>query len=112
MEGKEIIETSFNIIFLAGEARAASENALKDIERFDYKSAEKHIEEAHKKITEAHTVHTQVIQSNMESMEAQDYYMIFTHAQDTLMTINSEIILAKHLLRMFKALDEKLSKVQ
>ena len=110
MESKDIIETSFNIIFEAGEARVSCENALTALEEFDYEKADSEMAAAHKKIVEAHRIHTEIIQQNMESMESQPYYMIFAHAQDTLMTINSEIVLAKHLLKMFKALDEKIKK--
>ena len=82
-----------------------------DIE-FDFKEAEGCMKKAHDHIVKAHTLHTEIIQQNMDSMEGQPYYMIFAHAQDTLMTINSEILIAKHLLKISKALISKIESLE
>ncbi len=106
---EKIIETSFDIIFIAGEARTACEQALTAMEQFAYDEAETYMEKANEQIIKAHTLHTEILQQYIESMENQPYYMIFSHAQDTLMTINSEILLAKHLLKLSRALYLKIT---
>ncbi len=108
----KIVETSFDIIFSAGEARTECEKALNALEEFDFKEAEGCMKKAHDHIVKAHTLHTEIIQQNMDSMEGQPYYMIFAHAQDTLMTINSEILIAKHLLKISKALISKIESLE
>lgn len=107
MENK-IVEASFDIIFKAGEARNECEKALKAVESFDFDTAEEHIKLANDSIVEAHKIHTDIIQSYIGDMEGQPFYMIFSHAQDTMMTINSEILIAKHLIKISKAIDERM----
>ena len=102
-----IIETSFDIIFNAGEARSECELALNALEDFDFVTADEHIKKANDSIVKAHAMHTDILQSYIGEMEGQPFYMIFSHAQDTLMTINSEILIAKHLIKISKAVYEK-----
>lgn len=106
-DGNKIVEASFEIIFNAGEARTKCERALNALETLDFEVAEGNIEEAKKEIVKAHQKQTEIIQSYIGEMEGQPFYMIFAHAQDTLMTINSEILIAKHLIKITKTLSEK-----
>lgn len=104
----KIVSTSFDIIFNAGEARNECEKALRALEAFDFEEADKCMKEANAAIVKAHAMHTEVLQAYIGEMEGQDYYMIFSHAQDHLMTTNSEIIIAKHLIKLTKAVYEKI----
>ena len=104
----KIVETSFDIIFNAGEARTECERGLKALEELDYETAENHLKTANEFIVKAHTKHTEILQSYIGEMEGQPFSMIFSHAQDTLMTINSEILIAKHLIKISKALYDKI----
>ena len=40
-----------------------------------------------------------------------ELYVLFIHAQDTLMTIKSEYELARQLIEIFESIDERLKKV-
>ncbi|MEL7657189.1 MAG: PTS lactose/cellobiose transporter subunit IIA, partial [Bacillota bacterium] len=40
------------------------------------------------------------------------YSLLFTHAQDTLMTINSELQLAKQLYHVFESLEKRIAKLE
>ncbi len=44
--------------------------------------------------------------------EKQEYSLLFSHAQDTLMVIYSEIITAKQLVQVFKSFDDRIKKLE
>ena len=60
-----------------------------------------YLEEARKKITESHTAQTKVLQQTIADEEFRPN-ILFTHAQDTLMTVMSEINVGKQLVRLYK----------
>jgi PTS system cellobiose-specific IIA component len=62
-------------------------------------------------VREAHTIHTDCIQASAAG-EPLPYSMLFTHAQDTLMTVNSEFRLVRKLAAVFAALDARLAAVE
>ena len=96
------------IILHAGDARLACQKSLEAISEFDFKKAQELLDEAQKNITVAHKIQTDMIQGETKG-EKSDYSLLFAHAQDTLMTINSEILIAKNLLDISKAIDQRLS---
>ena len=113
MEGKESLEDkrnklAFQIILDAGDARALCEDALVLLEEFKYDEAKEKMKEAKEKINCAHRVHTEILQEDIADPENSKYSMIFTHAQDTLMTINSEIILVNHLIKIYQSMYAKM----
>ena len=67
------------------------------------------LKEAKKEITIAHKIQTDMIQSTIEDEELQTT-LLFTHAQDTLMTINSEVNMTNHMIQMYRVLEEKAGK--
>ena len=50
-----------------------------------------------------------MIQSTIEDDELQTT-LLFTHAQDTLMTIYSELNMATHMIKMCRMLEDKVNK--
>lgn len=108
---QEVVEKSMSIILHAGDARLFCQKSLEAISTFDFDKAEKVLEKAQEQITIAHKEQTDVIQEETRG-EKSDYSLLFAHAQDTLMTINSEIIIAKHLLAISKAVDSRISKLE
>ena len=44
--------------------------------------------------------------------EESEYSLLFAHAQDTLMTIYSEINIAKQLLKIFKSYDARIAALE
>ncbi len=109
---EETIEKSMSIILNAGDARAACKKALDAIAEFDIEKANENLKEAHDKIVLAHQTQTDVIQSAMQSETDDEYTMLFAHAQDTVMTIYSEINIAKQLVKITESLDKRFRKLE
>lgn len=99
-------ETAMKIILHAGDARLNCMNALSKLEMNDFDSAEEEMKNAKKNITEAHKVQTDTIQKDMQNGNNR-HSLLFTHAQDTLMTIYSEINIANQLIRINKKIDKR-----
>ena len=114
MDEEEISKTTqdaMTILMAAGEARAEVKVAYESIAAGDLAAAEEHIGAADAKIVEAHHVQTDHIQGAFRG-EPQEYDLLFSHAQDTLMTIYSEIIVAKQLYKVFASLVARISKLE
>lgn len=96
-----LINAAMGILTYAGDARIHSKKALQAVQVFDFTTAQSELDEASKNINEAHKAQTEIIQNEARGTQY-DYCMLFNHAQDTLMTINSEIELVKELVKTFK----------
>lgn len=107
----EIIQASMSIILNAGDARTACKEALDAMAAFDFETAKIKMKEANKKIVEAHKVQTNAITAETNG-EKREYSVLFAHAQDTLMTIYSEINIAKQLLKLSEALDARIATIE
>lgn len=99
------IKNTMNIIISAGDARVFISKALDDIGDFNYESAKKNMEKANEKLVIAHRLQTKKMQEEAEGDQV-EYSLLFTHAQDTLMTIMSEYNLTKHLIIVFEKRDK------
>lgn len=99
---------AFEVILLAGDARTECENALVALENDEDDKIDGFMEKAEKKITEAHKIHTEALQNEISNPGSSEYSMLFAHSQDTLMTINSEILIAKHLIKIYRKINQKL----
>ncbi len=108
---EQIAKTAMEIIIHAGDARLLLYQALKLIAENNYILAAEKMDAAKKKMMEAHKVHTDMIQSEARG-EKIEYTILFTHAQDTLMTINSEMELSKSLIKIFESLDKRIIKLE
>lgn len=102
----EINEIAMAVILAAGDGRMHLEKALEHISSFDFEAAKKELELADAKILEAHKSQTATIQAQAAG-ENFDYSLLFTHAQDTLMTIAAEQHMVKRMLPIFEALAQK-----
>ena len=90
----DIEQISFQIISFAG----AKEK--------DFESAEKLMEEAKKSLDDAHNVHTEILVSEAQGNK-QEYSVLLSHAQDTLMnTILAETLLSE-IIELYKAKEDK-----
>lgn len=103
----ELMNVAMQIILHAGDARIKTEEAIEKAKLFDFESAEMTLKEAKECLRLAHIAQTQVIQ-NETSGKVYESCLLFTHAQDTLMTIMSEEKLATELISMFKILNDKI----
>lgn len=107
----ELIANSMQIILNAGDARAEVKNALDAIAEFDFEKADDFMKIANDKIRIAHKVQTDVIQGEARGDES-EYSILFAHAQDTLMTIYSEINIAKQMIAIFKQYEQRLTSLE
>lgn len=97
-----LVMTAMSIITLSGDARVCAKKALEAVQAQDFEEARKYLADAKEMITKAHREQTEIIQNEARGIKY-EYSMLFNHAQDTLMTINSEIELTKTLVDTFQA---------
>ena len=103
---KQLNSAAMQIILHAGDCRNLLNEAINDL--LDDKSEEEvkeKITQAKKEITKAHVIQTDMIQSSINEEELQTT-LLFTHAQDTLMTINSEVNLVQSMIRLYRKLEK------
>ena len=102
-----LISAAMGILTYAGDARIHAKKALQAIQSFDFTLAQSELAQASQNITEAHKAQTEIIQNEARGTKY-EYCMLFNHAQDTLMTINSEVELIKELIKTFKIFAEEI----
>ena len=101
-ENNELIQSAMGILTHAGDARLHTKEALKYVQALQCEKADAGLKEAKKEITQAHAAQTEIIQAEARGVQY-EYCMLFNHAQDTLMTINSEIELCSSLIDTFRS---------
>lgn len=99
----DINEIAMRVILAAGDGRQHMEQALAHVAKRDFNAAEAELELADAKILDAHKAQTSTIQAQAAG-EDFEYSLLFTHAQDTLMTIAAEEHMVKHMMPIFKSL--------
>ena len=103
---EKLNSAAMQIILHAGDCRNLLNEAvnalLEDKSEEDIKAK---ITAAKKEITKAHVIKTEMIQSSINEDELQTT-LLFTHAQDTLMTINSEVNLTQNMIRLYRKLEK------
>lgn len=105
------VECAMAIILAAGNARVECKKALNAIAAFDFTLAQEKIKCAQKEIIKAHKLQTDAIQGETRG-EPSEYSLLFAHAQDTLMTIYSEINIAKQMIKIFECYEERISALE
>ena len=102
----DIEQISFQIISFAGDSFSTMLRALGKAKEKDFESAEKLMEEAKKALDDAHNVHTEILVSEAQGNK-QEYSVLLSHAQDTLMnTILAETLLSE-IIELYKAKEDK-----
>ena len=105
------VEVAMQIILHAGDAQHDVTQAFKAIEKNNFVEAESFVGEATNKITLAHQVQTEMIQGEA-SGEQSEFSFLFSHAQDTLMTVKMEIELVRRMVVVFKQFDERIKRME
>lgn len=108
---EQMVDKAMNIIMHAGDARLAYRRALENLMEGQLDESKANLKEAETEITLAHQVQTDCIQGAVRGEEF-EYNVLFAHAQDTLMTIYSEIMVIKQLAAMYEKLDERIKKLE
>lgn len=111
MIDEKTAQNAMQIILHAGDARVHCMNALKAIENSNFENAKEEIKCANDEIVKAHRIQTNAISGETQGEDG-EYSVLFAHAQDTLMTIYSEINIAKRMIRIFEAYDARLAKLE
>lgn len=108
-----IAEQAMQIILNSGDARTLACKAFDKICERDFEGARKLLKEADKTQVKAHNIQTAMIQGDVRGDEEKiGYYVLFTHAQDTLMTIQTELNLTKSILKLAESTDARISSLE
>lgn len=102
-ENSLLMSTAMKIILNAGNARTKADEALTLINDFHFDKAHEKILAARDDIKKAHQAQTEIIQNEAAGQTYQPC-LLFTHAQDTLMTIMSEVNLIEKMIMLFETL--------
>lgn len=108
---EKTIQSAMQIILHAGDARVSVKKTLDALAEFKIELAKEFLKDAQMKITEAHRIQTNSIQDETRG-KTSEYSLLFAHAQDTLMTIYSEINIAKQLVKITEAIDMRISAIE
>ena len=98
----KVVQVAMQIVISAGDARNAAGKALDCVAAFDFAGAKEHMEEANNHICAAHNAQTEMIQSEIAGTETIQPSLLFNHAQDTLMTVESEQYMISTLYQCLK----------
>jgi len=102
---------AMQIILHAGDARLKTMEALKALDSFNVDEAKRLLESAQKDIIEAHKVQTVELQREANG-ETAEYSVLLTHAQDTCMTVYSEMNIAEHLIELTEVIDKRFKAIE
>ena len=103
---KDINMIALEVIMNAGDGRDKVDEALAAMAEGRLEQADALLREAEQLIAKAHNAQTEVVQSQV-SGEDTEYSLLFVHAQDTVMTITTELRMAQKLLPIVKMLLDK-----
>ncbi|WP_288227935.1 PTS lactose/cellobiose transporter subunit IIA [uncultured Enterococcus sp.] len=105
-ENDQLNQLSMNILVHAGNARDHLVQALESLETMDFENAKTEVKAARKEVVIAHGLQTDTLQLEASGEQIR-YSTLFCHAQDTLMTAQSEILIGEHLVRLFENFSKK-----
>ncbi len=104
----DINVVAMNVILNACSGRDKVDSAFACMSSFRFDEAEQLLKEAEQDITKAHNAQTEIIQRQAGG-EDTEYSLLFIHAQDTLMTSNSELRIAQNILPVLISLKKESS---
>jgi cellobiose-specific phosphotransferase system component IIA len=104
-------QTAMQIILHAGDARALLRTAYDAIAVQDFAKAQEVLAQAKADITLAHKAQTELIQAEARG-ERREPTLLFNHAQDTLMTVNSEWVTATNLVNVVESLVGRIDAIE
>lgn len=107
----QITMMAMDILMHAGDARNYCQKYLECVMNGDEEGAAENLKKAEEENTLSHKTQTDAIQKAVGG-EKFEYSLLLTHSQDWMMTVESEIILAKQMASMYKKLEEKIAKLE
>lgn len=105
-ENDQLNQLSMNILVHAGNAREFLVQALESLETKEFSKAKSEVKEARKEVVIAHGLQTDTLQLEASGEQIR-YSTLFCHAQDTLMTAQSEILIGEHLIKLFESYSQE-----
>jgi len=97
----KIVRIATQVIIHAGNARMFVNEALNQAENGTFENLESQLSKADEEIIAAHTIQTEIIQSEARG-EGLQFSMLMTHAQDVLMSASIELHLVRRLLKVIQ----------
>ena len=108
-----VMGQAMEIIMNSGDARLHASNAMNHIAKGELEEAKAELKEADKLQAAAHNIQTAMIQGDIRGGdEKMGYYVLFAHAQDTLMTIQVEINMTKSFLKVATNYEKRLADLE
>lgn len=105
---EKMINTAMELILNAGDARTHATKALKAELAGDKANADSCLADAKESIKNAHNAQTDVICEEAAGGQT-ELSLLFIHAQDTVMTINSEVGMIEWMIKMNRNLEDKIN---
>ena len=103
MDNEKLVQVAMNVIMHAGDARDYIRKAGTKLSALDLDGVEELLKKASAELVEAHKAQTSVLQNEAEG-DSVPMTVLFSHAQDTLMTLNSEVNLTQNMIRLYRKL--------
>ena len=103
----ELNQVAMQIILKAGDARNQIQQAVAAAKKGDFAQADELALMARESIRQSHVIHTQMISKEARGDVKIIPTLLFNHAQDTLMTINSECNLSMDIIELCKIIYKK-----
>lgn len=110
-EENKLLSVAMNIILHSGDSRNLSSKAIEAAKVFNFNEAYFYLNQAHEEIILAHQSQTSVVQNEARG-ERYEYSLLFNHAQDTLMTVMSELNMARSLIEFAELLNNKIENMK
>jgi len=110
-ELEAVAAVAMQMVIHAGDARNLVMEALDAAGESDYDLVTAKLAEAQEELRQAHIFQTEIVQAEAAGKKYQ-YSLLFTHAQDTVMTICSELNMAKKMIALYKKTDERFAKLE
>jgi PTS system cellobiose-specific IIA component len=107
----DLSPVAMQIIIAAGDGRKLAFEAVDAASNGNFEKSRELLAAAQKKVQEAHRIHTDQIQAEAAGRQTV-YSLLFAHAQDTLMTVNTEYRILKKVLGVLESFEGRLSKLE
>lgn len=101
----ELASVSMQVILHSGNARAKLFEAVDWASKANFEKADTCMDQANDELIQAHKSQTKTIQLEAEGIDI-PYSVLFSHAQDTLMTAKTEQNLIKEMIKLYIRLGE------
>ncbi|MBU5214084.1 PTS lactose/cellobiose transporter subunit IIA [Heyndrickxia oleronia] len=98
---EELALISMNVILHAGNARDYVFQAVDKASNGEFNQADELMKKADEEIVIAHKAQTNTLQKEAEGIEI-PFSPLFGHAQDTLMTVKSEMNIMREIIKLYK----------